>query len=348
MKKKIWKQRRIWFIILLIVFYVAVYSTRVQAANVTTSTVRILIGDETNARHHMAISIGEISDEYRYEVKGYEVKSSSYSSSNPEVFSIQNTSEGRCKVEALSQGTGLVTLTIRTKDGKTLKETVFVSVYENILECEGIVGKNAGMYRGACESSSVENDDWKGEFPEGETVFLTAVCDEYFRFLRKEENVESDGYRTGFVKMSDITVPLTSISVEEQLLLDMGEEETLEVETWPEFAPEPDLLFHSNNPAVVTVDSEGNIKTGKAGTAVVTVSTADGAHEAKCTVYVDIPSGASWEDSAQGGEDVSGTEESGAKENSMTLSRETTGFIIIPTRLSPESICLLRISLMTM
>ena len=288
MKKRIRKQRRTWFIILLIALYSTVYRTRVEAADVTTSTVRILIGDDTRARHHMAISIGETSDEYRYEVKGYKVKSSSYSSSNPEVFSIQNTSEGRCKVEALSQGTGLVTLTIRTKEGKILKETVFVSVYENILECEGVVGENAGMYRGASDSSGVENNDWKGELPEGETVFLTAVCGDYFRFLRKEENVEPGEDLMGFVKMSDITVSLTSISVEEQMFLDMGEEETLEVETWPEFAPEPDLLFHSNNLAVVMVDSEGSIRTGKAGTAVVTVSTADGVHEVKCTVYVEI------------------------------------------------------------
>ena len=232
-----------------------------------------------------------------------------------EVFSIQNTSEGRCKVEALSQGTGLVTLTIRTKEGKILKETVFVSVYENILECEGVVGENAGMYRGASDSSGVENNDWKGELPEGETVFLTAVCGDYFRFLRKEENVEPGEDLMGFVKMSDITVSLTSISVEEQMFLDMGEEETLEVETWPEFAPEPDLLFHSNNLAVVMVDSEGSIRTGKAGTAVVTVSTADGVHEVKCTVYVDVPSGTPWEDAAQNEEDVPGAEESGAKGN---------------------------------
>lgn len=125
----------------------------------------------------------------------------------------------------------------------------------------------------------------------------------------------SDEDLMGFVKMSDITVPLTSILVEEQMFLDMGEDETLEVETWPEFAPEPDLLFHSNNLAVVMVDSEGSIRTGKAGTAVVTVSTADGVHEVKCTVYVDVPSGTPWEDAAQNEEDVPGAEESGAKGN---------------------------------
>ena len=53
-----------------------------RAADVSDTTVKILIGDETSARHHMSIAIGEVSEEYHYELKGYEAKSSSYSSSN--------------------------------------------------------------------------------------------------------------------------------------------------------------------------------------------------------------------------------------------------------------------------
>ena len=91
----------------------------VKAADVTDSTVKILIGDGTKSRHHITLTPGAISEEFYYEVKGYEVKSSSYASDNPDAFVIQDTEKGKCKVEAIAQGTGLVTLTILTKDGKT-------------------------------------------------------------------------------------------------------------------------------------------------------------------------------------------------------------------------------------
>ena len=139
------------------------FQLEVNAKDVTISTVRLLIGDGTNARHHMELSIDEVSDEFHYEVKGYEVKSSSYSSSNPESFTIQNTTEGRCRIKAVSQGIGFVTLMIQTKEGKKLTEKVFVSVCESISVCEAVTKKKADVYRGASDNTDVENDDKKGE-----------------------------------------------------------------------------------------------------------------------------------------------------------------------------------------
>ncbi len=64
----------------LIVFLLGIIFGRmeVKAADVTDSTVRILIGDGTKSRHHITLTPGAVSEEFYYEVKGYEVKSSSY------------------------------------------------------------------------------------------------------------------------------------------------------------------------------------------------------------------------------------------------------------------------------
>lgn len=296
MKVQYWGWKLVVFVILSVILCVVYFRVEVKAEDVAVSTVRIMIGEGTEARHHMGLAMDAVSDEFRFEVKGYEVKSSAYASSNPDVFTIQNTSEGRCRVQAVSQGTGYVTLTIRTKDGKKLTERIFVSVYETISACDAVTKRRADVYRGASDHADVENNDKKGELEKGETITLIAICDDYFRFARKEENIEPDGYYTGFVKMTDVAVPVISLMVEEELFFDLGEEGALDVEVEPELAPEPEFLYDSSSPEIAVIDEKGFIQTKRAGITVITVSTADGLHKAKCTVYVYSPGGAAWED----------------------------------------------------
>lgn len=121
--------------------------------------------------------------------------------------------------------------------------------------------RRADVYRGASDHADVENNDKKGELEKGETITLIAICDDYFRFARKEENIEPDGYYTGFVKMTDVTVPVTSLMVEEELFFDLGEEEALDVEVEPELAPEPEFLYDSSSPEIAVIDEKGFIQT---------------------------------------------------------------------------------------
>lgn len=277
------------------------FNMEVKAADVTDSTVKILIGDGTKSRHHITLTPGAVSEEFYYEVKGYEVKSSSYASDNPDAFVIQDTEKGKCKVEAVAQGTGLVTLTIQTTDGKTLKEKVFVSVYETIQSCEGVTNKKADVYRCASDNSGVENNDKIGELKKGEKLTITAECDDYFRYALQEETEETSEYHVGFIKMSDVTIPITSISVEKEIYLDMGEEWDLEVEVEPEAATEQNFVYDNGNPAVVVIDADGHITTTKrAGASVIRVSTADGLHKAKCEVHVYSPEyNVPWKDTVE-------------------------------------------------
>lgn len=194
-----------------------------------------------------------------------------------------------------------MTLTILTKDGKTLKEKVFVSVYESIQACEGMTNKKADVYRCASDNTGVENNDKIGELQKGAAITITAECDDYFRYVLQEESEESSEYRVGFIKMSDVTIPITSISVEEDIYLDMGEEWDLEVDVEPEAATEQNFVYDNSNPAVVDIDAEGHITTTKrAGTSVIIVSTADGLHKAKCEVHVSSPPyNAAWKDTVE-------------------------------------------------
>lgn len=81
-------------------------------AHAADSTVSIYIGNGTKSRHHMSMSSGRTSEEFRFEIKNHEVKDSSYKSSNGNVFKVVKTGSGRCKLEAQAEGTGMLTLTV--------------------------------------------------------------------------------------------------------------------------------------------------------------------------------------------------------------------------------------------
>ena len=75
--------------------------------------------------------------------------------------------------------------------------------------------------------------------------------------------------------MSDVNIPITSISVEEEMFFDMREEGELDVEVEPELASEQKFIYSSSNTSIASIDENGLIKTRKAGITEITVSTAD-------------------------------------------------------------------------
>ena len=68
--------------------------------------------------------------------------------------------------------------------------------------------------------------------------------------------------------------------------LTVGGTTTLTAIITPDNATNKEVTWKSSNPSVATVDAEGNVKAVKAGTADITVTTADGGKEATCTVTV--------------------------------------------------------------
>ena len=208
------------------------------------STIKIYIGDSKTARHHMAIVQGELSDEYSFSVKGHEVKSSTYTSSNPTSFQITAAANGTCKVKAVSEGTGLVTLTVKTTDGQTLTEKVFVSVYKKVTACQAEAVRGTDVYRGASSSAGVENADKKGTLSKGEDVTVIATCGDYYLFRAKSGITYEDDKDTGFVKKSDIKIPVEKVSIQEKnISVEKGKTAKLNVTVSPGLADEKTVTW---------------------------------------------------------------------------------------------------------
>ena len=84
-------------------------------------------------------------------------------------------------------------------------------------------------------------------------------------------------------KVTDVSLDKTSLA------LDVGGTAQLTATVQPEEATNKNVTWTSGAPTVATVDNTGKVTAHSAGTAAITVTTADGAHTAQCTVTVTAP-----------------------------------------------------------
>jgi len=82
------------------------------------------------------------------------------------------------------------------------------------------------------------------------------------------------------VSVTGVTLSKTTLSLTE------GDSSKLTATVAPSNAANKEVTWESSNTSVATVDSNGNVKAIKAGTATITVTTKDGNHTATCTVTV--------------------------------------------------------------
>ena len=94
----------------------------------------------------------------------------------------------------------------------------------------------------------------------------------------------------GFKKKCTITVgiPVTSVKINTTAKT-IAPGKTFQLAAWPQpsTATNKNVTWSSSNKAVATVDSKGLVKAVKAGTATITVKTADGGKTATCKITVE-------------------------------------------------------------
>lgn len=194
---------------------------------------------------------------------------------------------------------GQATITVTTADGsKTATCTVRVriqigepvqSVGLNKTELALEVGKT-GTLEAIVEPSDATNKNvtWSSSNSEVATVdngVVTAVsAGEAIITVTTE-----DGAKTATCKVTvnaPQTVPVTGVTLDKaELTLEKGSTGTLKATVEPQNATNNTVTWSSSNPEFVTV-ANGTVTAVSAGTATITVTTADGNHKATCAVTV--------------------------------------------------------------
>ncbi|MBC2727213.1 MAG: Ig-like domain-containing protein, partial [Desulfosporosinus sp.] len=88
----------------------------------------------------------------------------------------------------------------------------------------------------------------------------------------------------------NVRVAVTGVNLDkETLTLEAGKTGSLTAAVLPEDAPDKTVTWSSSNPAVATVNSNGEVTGVNLGTAIISVKTTDGSYTASCTVTVIKP-----------------------------------------------------------
>jgi hypothetical protein len=105
-----------------------------------------------------------------------------------------------------------------------------------------------------------------------------------FYFIDGETTDGSNLWRLAF---DDGRVPVTGVSLPAGAIsLTAGSTQQLSAALQPSFATLKDVTWSTSNAAVADVDAKGLVKAVRSGTATITVTTADGQHQASVTVSV--------------------------------------------------------------
>lgn len=153
----------------------------------------------------------------------------------------------------------------------------------------GIVKEGTTVYYGCSDKEEITSKDTeiKSVLTEDTPVHVTYRCADFYRIELDDSFFGDSGECWGYVKKSQIIIPVSEINLEEELTYFEGESGALNPTIVPENATERRIKYKSSNTNVVTVDGSGNFKTTGVGSAVITATSLESEEiYAKCRMTV--------------------------------------------------------------
>ena len=216
------------------------------------------------------------------------IKTVTWTSSDEDVATV----DGNGVITAKAAGSTVITAT--TENGLTATCNVLVpveaeSVTLNTTEATISVGRTVQLTATILpEDTAVKTVTWESSAPGTASVnsdgLVTGVAAGTATITVKTSN--------GKTATCEITVVIgvESVSLDKtEATLEVGETVTLTATVLPENAGNKSVTWHSSAENVATVDENGVVTAKAAGTATISVLTADGNKEATCTVTVTAP-----------------------------------------------------------
>lgn len=168
--------------------------------------LEICISGTTTGRHYRSVQITKESEEFYYTLENKKAVEVSLENDNPDICTIVEKEEGKFTVKANAEGTGIITLNVKTDEGEHLARKLFISVYTRVNTYYGETNKEVFVYRGATENGRVGNDEAKDKLPEKTRLKIIATCDDFYLVKLLNGKVFSDDRPSGYVLKEDISI----------------------------------------------------------------------------------------------------------------------------------------------
>ncbi|MGM9684529.1 MAG: Ig domain-containing protein [Eubacteriales bacterium] len=190
---------------------------------------------------------------------------------------------------------GTATITVKTKDGG-FTDTCAVTVDANTVSGVSLditeltlTGGKKKLLICTVSPANADNKDvvWTSDNENVATVSQNGLVTAVAAGSADITVTSTDGGYTAVCRVT-VVIPLSGIKLDRETLnMNTGEKTTLRVTAEPADATDTDFRWSSDDDGVVTVNASGEITAVGAGSATVTVSSADGKYSASCAVTVE-------------------------------------------------------------
>lgn len=284
--------------LLTILFWVGLFgsiSGNLHIANADTkgTGARIIRYDEPGTpRFHMGAVVG-VSEYLDVEATGTaNITDVQFLSHNTSVCCVTK-EQNYWKVDRLQEGTAVITMSCKANN-KEVERDLLISSYTRVGTEEepvrGIILKGATVYYGCSDQERISSasTEIKENVLSDRDALVMYRCGDYYRMELEDDQTFGDSEEEwGYVKKSQVRIPVTGVSMLTETSFFEGHTVDLEPKILPLLATESALTFQSSNTNVAAVDKNGIVTGIQAGSAVITAkSQSDPTKFAKCRVTV--------------------------------------------------------------
>lgn len=262
-----------------IIFGSLFMATAVQAEKVGSGARIILYDEPEQARFHLGGVVGFTQKVTAEPTGEKQLTDIEFSTSNPSVCSITR-EESYWELHRLAEGTSVIRMTCKA-DGQEVVRTLLVSSFMEVgTEDEpvmGIIKSGTTVYYGCTDQEGITSASTEIKATtESEMEAVVAYrCLDYYRVELEEETFGDSGEEWGYVKKSQVRIPVTSISGKESATFFEGETISLDTKVLPQEATDSRVRYQISNTNVATVSTDGKVTGKHAGEAVVTATSVE-------------------------------------------------------------------------
>lgn len=268
------------FVFLSIIIVSSLFMARTVQAEKIGSGARIILYDESEqARFHLGGVVG-LTQRVTAEPTGEkQLTDIEFTTSNPSVCSITR-KENYWELCRLAEGTSVIRMTCKA-DGDEVVRTLLISSYVEVgTEDEPVIGmikSGTTVYYGCTDQEGITSASTEIKATtENEMEAVVAYrCLDYYRVELDEETFGDSGEEWGYVKRSQVRIPVTSISGKESATFFEGETISLDTNVLPSEATDARVRYQISNTNVATVSADGKVTGKHAGEAVVTATSVE-------------------------------------------------------------------------
>ena len=254
-----------------------------------------------------------------------------WSSDQPKIASVSASG----KITARAPGTAVITAT-SIDGGKTASCKVTVS--EAGISVTGVavepssaslkVGETISLTARITPDNATDHDvSWESDKPEVASVNAAGKVTARGEGTAVITVTTADGGKKAqcTIQVSAASIPVSGVKVDpDKATLEVGQTLSLDAQISPENATDHVVSWHSDKPEIAEVSASGKVTAKAPGTAVITVTTADGKKTASCIITVSAASSESSSSSSSSSESSSGSSTESSQGSSSESSSSST------------------------